>query len=122
MVVGNGSGLCAGMGMEHIVTHDSDVPRSLDVCHHCDNRKCVRPSHLFIGTRQDNMRDASAKGRIRTPGLKGEQCGQAKLTEADVRRILASGHPYVLSKELGVSYEKVKQIRMGTAWKHVPRG
>lgn len=38
-------------------------PNDLHVLHHCDNPPCVRPSHLFVGTRSDNMRDAASKGR-----------------------------------------------------------
>lgn len=46
------------------------IPSSLDVCHHCDNPPCVRPDHLFIGTRSDNMRDCQRKGRHPNPGPK----------------------------------------------------
>lgn len=43
---------------------DFDLACELFICHRCDNRKCFNPEHLFVGTQGDNLRDASAKGRL----------------------------------------------------------
>lgn len=40
------------------------IPRGMCVLHHCDNTHCVRPDHLFLGTKADNLHDAQEKGRF----------------------------------------------------------
>lgn len=47
------------------IIHKGDIPDGVLVCHHCDNRKCCNPEHLFLGTHKDNMKDALDKGRIK---------------------------------------------------------
>lgn len=44
--------------------HFGKIPKGKFVCHHCDNRKCVRPDHLFLGTVKDNVKDAIKKEKM----------------------------------------------------------
>lgn len=52
------------------LAHGRSAPSDRKVLHHCDNPPCVRPSHLWVGSQQDNLRDASAKGRTRNQHTK----------------------------------------------------
>lgn len=78
------------------------------VCHHCDNRLCIRPDHLFWGTQADNMADAKKKGvRLGAPvgALAGEKNGRARFTPDQVRlfrTLTANGWTaYRIAKTLG---------------------
>lgn len=65
----------------------------LQVLHKCDNKLCVRPDHLFLGTQKDNMHDMIKKGRaaygdkLNHPSQHGENNPQAKLTKELVKKI-----------------------------------
>lgn len=65
--------------------HNKKIPEGLCICHHCDNRKCVRPDHLFLGTRKDNWLDAWYKGRAHLPDISKQiaktECPQGHLLD-----------------------------------------
>ena len=96
------------------------VPHGMCVCHTCDNPICVNPSHLFLGTHLDNLRDAAQKGRI----AKGEKNGHATLTEGKVRMIRAMAESKMyLQSELAeifiVTQSCISSIVNFNTWRHV---
>jgi hypothetical protein len=97
------------------------VPDGLMVCHHCDNRACIEPTHLFVGTQKDNMADMAAKERRRgVGGTRGAAHPSAKLTVEQVLAIRAStAAASELARQLGIRPRHVYQIRNRETWKHV---
>ena len=65
--------------------YKKEIPKGMCVCHTCDNRKCVNPKHLWLGTRNDNNQDMIKKGRAMK--AKPEDNGSAKLNWVDVNDI-----------------------------------
>lgn len=82
-------GLVRGVGISAHrfawIIANGPVPDGLYVLHECDNRLCVRPSHLFLGTAKDNRQDAMRKGRANF--LYGEKHQYAVLTNAQAEKI-----------------------------------
>lgn len=95
-------------------------PGGLLVCHKCDNPVCVNPSHLFLGTVQDNSDDMKRKGRAARRDQRGERNGAAKLTEADVskvRQLIDAGQTNVaIAERFGVTHQLISRIRRGRSW------
>jgi hypothetical protein len=65
------------------------IAQEMVVCHKCDNRRCVRPSHLFLGTQKDNIADMYAKGRERRGDQTGAKNGMARVKDIDPAQVTA---------------------------------
>jgi hypothetical protein len=111
------------------------VPEGLHVCHHCDNRGCVRFDHLFVGTRLDNMQDCVRKGRnimqthperssLRDGAIqrqRGSSHHHSRLGESDVEQIRERRNEkaVVLAEEFGITAGHVRRLWRGESWTHV---
>jgi len=85
------------------------IPHGKMVLHKCDVRNCVNPDHLFLGTQDDNMKDAKAKGRLRPNSMCGEDHPMAKLNLVKIKEMIS------LRSETNTSYKEIgKQFNIST--------
>ena len=97
-------------------------PAHIDVCHACDNEICVRLSHLFAGTRKQNMEDAVRKGRTsHVARTAGEGHPMAKIDERMALSIRASsGRVAQIAEAHGTTYMIAWRIINRLTWRHLP--
>ena len=95
------------------------IPEKLQICHKCDNPSCVRPTHLFMGTQKQNMKDMYDKGR--NPSRKGENNPRAKLNEifvATIRKDYETGDTtqIKLGNKYGVDNRTISAVILKKIW------
>lgn len=99
--------------------HFGPIPDGMQVCHHCDNPPCVRPDHLFLGTNQDNVDDAYAKGHFfnrghRTPDM--PRLVTPELAREILDEASAGMSQNAIARKLRVSRGSVQRVVRGTHW------
>ncbi len=86
------------------------IPHGLEVCHTCDNDRCVNPEHLFLATHAENMRDCAVKGRQ----------GRRKITDDQVMEIRAStASTRKLASQYGIGHNQIARIKRGESFRHL---
>lgn len=87
--------------------------------HSCDNRRCINPEHLRVGTYKDNVDDMFQRGRANK--ARGEGHGNTSLTRAEVehiRELYAEGtQQSLIAQELGLRKQTVNNIVLRRTWK-----
>lgn len=93
-----------------------EIPEGLYLLHSCDNKKCVNPAHLRIGTHAENMAEAKERNRMRP--LRGDKNGRAKISYeiADEIRKDSGSSNVALGRRYGVSDVVISNVRMGKSW------
>jgi len=101
------------------ILHFGEITNELCVLHKCDNPTCVRPDHLFLGTRKDNHADGVNKGRIHFPSQKPRRkCTEEQVRE--IRRLYAIGiSDYKLCEQFSISRATIYSMVKNLTYKEV---
>ena len=99
------------------------IEAGLVVCHTCDNKPCINPSHFFLGTLADNNRDCITKNR-HVVGRIGEDHAGAKLCASDVLEIRDILHAGVMKQKdiaaaYGITPSNLCHIKTRKLWSHI---
>lgn len=96
-----------------VIVHGAIPPRYC-ICHTCDNPPCIRPDHLFLGTRSDNGRDMVSKGRATYAKLQPHQI-------PEIRQLRLLGWSLkAIANRFGVSLSMVSMIINRISWRDIP--
>lgn len=88
------------------------IPEKHVIMHLCNNKKCVNPKHLKLGTQSENIQQAYRDGLQINPNR--------SLTDEQVKNILlAEGSQRQIAKAFGTSQTVVKNIKLGRTYKHI---
>ncbi len=131
--------VCAKMHRAHrisyVIHNGEEIPDGMVIMHTCDNRRCVNPLHLKLGTQIENLADCKKKGRLcqgqrrseiqKRVSNKGESHYRAKLTKEDVLvilKLLKEGNSLnSIAKKFNMNHGAIRGIKIGRNWAHIPR-
>jgi hypothetical protein len=102
--------------------HYGEIPEGMFICHYCDNPRCSRPDHLFLGTPTDNVHDMHRKGRAII--TRGEDSFHSILTTdqvTEIKELLKTSLTMTaIAKIFNVHIVTIHDIKYKKTWAHLP--